>query len=45
MHQGYYWPIFGEQDEVCFIYTDSRAHRHVGSILSDRFVGIVISDG
>jgi transposase len=45
MHQGYYWPVYGEQDEVCFIYTDSRAHRHVGNILRDRFNGTIVSDG
>ena len=45
MHQGYYWPIYGDQDEVCFIYTDSRAHRHVGHILNERFSGTIVSDG
>lgn len=45
MHQGYYWPVYGDQDEVCFIYTDSRAHRHVGNILSDQFSGTIVSDG
>ena len=45
MHQGYYWPVYGDQDEVCFIYTDSRAHRHVGRILNDKFSGTIVSDG
>ena len=45
MHQGYYWPVYGDQDEVCFIYTDSRAHRHVGRILGDKFSGTIVSDG
>lgn len=45
MHQGYYWPVYGDQDEVCFIYTDSRAHRHVGNILSGKFSGTIVSDG
>jgi len=45
MHQGYYWPVYGDQDEVCFIYTNSRAHRHVGNILTERFSGTIVSDG
>ena len=45
MHQGYFWPVYGDQDEVCFIYTDSRAHRHVGNILNGRFSGTIVSDG
>ena len=45
MHQGYYWPVYGELDEVCFIYTESRAHRHVQSIVSEQFEGVVVSDG
>jgi len=45
MHQGYYWPVYGELDEVCFIYTDSRAHRHVQGIVSEQFEGTIVSDG
>ena len=45
MRQGYYWPVYGDQDEVCFIYTESRAHRHVGNILCERFSGTIVSDG
>jgi hypothetical protein len=45
MHKGYYWPVYGDQNEVCFIYTESRAHRHVGNILCERFSGTIVSDG
>jgi len=45
MHQGYYWPVYGEQDEVCFVYTNSRAHGNVSEILSDSFEGTIVSDG
>jgi len=45
MHQGYYWPVYGEQDEVSFVYTNSRAHRNVSEILSDSFEGTIVSDG
>jgi hypothetical protein len=37
--------VYGDQDEVCFIYTESRAHRHVGNILRERFSGTIVSDG
>ena len=45
MHQGYYWPVYGEQDEVSFVYANSRAHRNVSEILSDSFNGTIVSDG
>ena len=45
MHQGYYWPVYGEQDEVSFVYTNSRAHRNVSEILSESFEGTIVSDG
>lgn len=45
MHQGYYWPVYGEQDEVSFVYTNSRAHTNVSQILSDSFKGTIVSDG
>ena len=24
MHQGYFWPVHGERDEICFVYSGSR---------------------
>jgi len=32
MHQGYYWPLFGDQNEVVFTYSDSRARRVIASL-------------
>lgn len=29
MHTGYFWPVYGEQDELSFLYFPSRSHRHV----------------
>ena len=37
--------VYGELDEVCFIYADNRAHRHVQSIVSEQFNGTIVSDG
>ncbi len=45
MRQGQLWPIYGENDEVVFRYTDSRKHAHVREILGDRFRGTLLSDG
>ena len=45
MHQGYYWPLYGEDDEVVFTYSDSRARRVIESILNERFTGTLLSDG
>lgn len=45
MHQGYLWPIYGDQDEVVFIYRDSRAHEHVKDIVGPEFTGTLVRDG
>jgi transposase len=33
MKAAYFWPIYGEQDEICFLYYPSRAGRHVREAL------------
>ena len=45
MHQGYYWPIFGDRDEIVFTYSESRARRVIEQILNDSFTGTLVSDG
>ena len=45
MHSGYYWPVYGEDDEIAFVYTAGRAHRYVQQIISDDFTGTIVSDG
>lgn len=44
LHQGYFWPIYGDADEIVFHYAPSRAHRHVQALLGD-FNGTLLSDG
>ena len=45
MHQGYYWPLYGERDEVVFTYSDSRARRQIERYLGERFEGTLLTDG
>jgi len=45
MHQGYYWPIYGDKDEIVFTYSGSRARRVIEQTLSDNFTGTLLSDG
>jgi transposase len=44
MHQAYFWPIYGDADEMVFHYAASRAHCHVQTFLGD-FKGTLLSDG
>lgn len=45
MRQAYFWPIYGEDDEVVFHYAASRAHEHVPRFLGPEFTGTLQSDG
>jgi transposase len=44
---GYFWPIYGELDEDCFPFFDSRAHANVEKALGLTPVerGVLLSDG
>ena len=43
LKQGYYWPVYGDHDEVAFPYATSRGHDHVAKILGE-YCGTLISD-
>ena len=47
MKAAYFWPVVGEQDEICFLYYPSRAARHIDDALGlNRPKGAVLqSDG
>ena len=45
MHQGYYWPLYGDQDEIVFTYADSRARGVIEQLLDKQFSGTLLSDG
>ena len=44
MKQSYFWPIYGDRDEVVFTWSDSRRGRHAEEQLRD-FTGVLLSDG
>jgi transposase len=44
MHIGWYWPIYGEDDEVAFTYSASRGHQHLVATLGD-YRGTLLTDG
>jgi transposase len=44
MRQTWYWPIYGEDDEICFTWSPSRGSDHVIAQLGD-FAGTLLTDG
>ncbi len=36
MKTAYFWPLYGDQDEVCFPYRPSRSHEQVAALLGAR---------
>jgi len=44
MRTGYFWPLYGDQDEVAFPYASSRAKQYVEAILGE-YCGTLLSDG
>lgn len=44
MKTGWYWPLYGEDDEVVFTFSASRARAHIDKVLGS-FEGTLLSDG
>lgn len=44
MHQGYLWGMYGDNDELAFLYSSSRSGELLEKTLS-KFVGTIVSDG
>jgi transposase len=42
---GYFWPLYGECDEISFTYAPTRGREHIDSVLADRFQGVLLTDG
>ena len=45
MHQGYYWPLYGDEDEIVFTYSQSRSRQVIEHLLSNTYAGTLLSDG
>jgi transposase len=44
LHTGYFWPIYGDQDEIAFPFAASRAQAVVREAVG-KFCGILLTDG
>lgn len=45
MKQAYFWPVYGEDHEVVFTYSESRGKQHIIDTLSNAYSGTLVSDG
>lgn len=45
MKQSYFWPVYGDKDEIVFTFSTSRGRQHIEGILKHRFKGTLLSDG
>jgi len=45
MKTGWFWPLYGDADEIVFTYSSSRGRLHIEQTLNDQFSGILLSDG
>jgi len=44
MHTGFFWPVYGDRDEILFPYSKTRAHAEVPRLLG-KFSGVLLTDG
>lgn len=44
LNRAYFWPIYGEQHEVCFTFSNNRSMRHLEEQLGD-YQGTLLTDG
>ena len=44
MNAAWYWPLYGEADEIAFTYAKSKARAHIDKTLAD-FKGTLLTDG
>lgn len=45
MQQAYFWPIYGEEDEIVFTYNRSRGKQQIEAALQAQFRGTLVTDG
>lgn len=44
MHVGYFWPLYGDADEVSFTFANTRGQKVIQDLLTD-YEGILLTDG
>jgi len=44
LNRAYFWPIYGEQDEVCFTFSNNRSMNHLDEQLGN-YRGTLLTDG
>ena len=45
LRQAYFWPVYGEADEIAFSYRPTKASKYVAELLGESFAGVLLSDG
>jgi len=45
LKQAWFWPLYGDSDEVVFTYSASRGRQHIEKTLNGKFSGTLITDG
>jgi len=45
MKQTWFWPVYGQSDEVCFIHSPSRGTKVIVEALGEHFDGTLVTDG
>ena len=45
LKKGWFWPLYGDKDEVVFTFSSSRARTHIEAVLQKQFRGTLLSDG
>ena len=45
MKQGYFWPVYGDKDEVVFTFSQSRGMKHIQYLLDHVWQGTLLTDG
>src|SRR5699024_10550920 len=45
LNNAYFWPLYGDCDEISFTFADTRSKRHIEKTLAEHFSGTLLTDG
>ena len=45
MKEAWFWPLYGDHDEISFTFSLSRAKAHIDQVLGEHFEGVLLTDG